>query len=391
MGLRAGLARRLGASAPTPFDAREHRWVLEVARHGPAPLRRRATLADDEPLAIAIVIPSFRQGSGGHATIAHLVRGLEARGHRLSLWLHDPSGQHTGDVGALFTRFFGPVRATVHADLQAWTDTDVVLATGWQTVHRVLRLPAAAARAYLVQDHEPEFYATSAERLWAQETYRLGLHAITAGPWLAELMGSHYDAPATAFDLAVDHSVYGPREVPRRDDLVLFYCRAATPRRAVALGLMALEELQRRRPDVEVALYGEPRESVAGFPHANLGVLDAEALAGRYAQATVGMVLSLTNPSLIPFEMLACGLACVDLDTPAMAMTFGAHGPVVLAPPEPLHLCDAIEALLDDPHARARRSQAGAQWVAPRTWSAAASQVEHGLRTALGTAQGAGG
>ena len=42
-------------------------------------------------------------------------------------------------------------------------------------------LAGAGARAYLVQDHEPEFYADVGRARWAEQTYRLGLHCITAG------------------------------------------------------------------------------------------------------------------------------------------------------------------------------------------------------------------
>ena len=87
----------------------------------------------------------------------------------------------------MFAEYFGPVKAPVHHDVSGFSGADVVMATGWQTVHRVLRLPGARARAYLVQDHEPEFFGTSAERTWSQETYGLGLHCICASPWLAAL------------------------------------------------------------------------------------------------------------------------------------------------------------------------------------------------------------
>jgi O-antigen biosynthesis protein len=97
-------------------------------------------------------------------------------------------------------------------------------------------------------------------------------------------------------------------------------------------------------------------------------------------------VLSMTNPSLIPQEMLACGLPCVDLASDSMLATYGHDGPVTLAPFDPLALCDAIEELLDDLMLRAERSRAGTAWVAARTWDAAAGQVEAGLREALGLA-----
>jgi glycosyltransferase involved in cell wall biosynthesis len=332
-------------------------------------------------------VPQFRRGSGGHSTIANLLRGLERRGHDGSVWVLDEEGRHAGqssdDVAALWREFFGPLRGAVHLGLGGWDGADVALATGWQTVPAVLRLPGVGARAYLVQDHEPDFYPASAEREWAAWTYRQDLHCIAASPWLAGLVRSSHGARATSFDLGVDHEHYRPHPTHRRDDLVLFYARAVTPRRAVPLGLLALEELHRRRPGVEIALFGEAQQLDTPFPHRHLGVLEPDDLAHAYASAAVGLVLSLTNPSLIPQEMLACGLPCVDLASDSMVATFGTDGPVTLAAFDPLALCDAIETLLDDLALRAERSRAGIAWVAGRTWAAAAAQVEAGLREAI--------
>jgi glycosyltransferase involved in cell wall biosynthesis len=111
-------------------------------------------------------------------------------------------------------------------------------------------------------------------------------------------------------------------------------------------------------------------------------VLDAARLADVYRSATVGVVLSLTNPSLIPLEMMACGLACIDVAGDPTRATFGTGGPVELVAPDPLALADAIERLLDSAQLRAERSRAGVAWIAPRTWAAAAEQVEAGLRAA---------
>ena len=259
----------------------------------------------------------------------------------------------------------------------------MVVATGWQTVPHVLKLPDAGAPAYLAQDHEPGFYPASAERLWAEWTYRQGLHCICASPWLAEVVRERYGASATPFDLGVDHAAFGPLPTHRREDLVLFYARAVTPRRAVPLGVLALAELHRRRPNVEIAVFGEPCELSLPFPARQLGVLEPEDLAHAYASATVGLCLSLTNPSLIPTEMMACGLPVVDVASDAMVATFGAGGPVTLAEPDPLALCAAVEGLLDDLAVRATRSRDSAALVAERTWTAAGAEVEHGLRAAV--------
>jgi glycosyltransferase involved in cell wall biosynthesis len=374
---------------PAPLSAPVPWALLDLLRDGPVPLAGQAP--QDGPLRVAVVVPSFRRGSGGHSTIAHLVRGLERLGHACSLWVADDEGRHADEpaeqVAETFTAFFGPLAGAVHKGFEEWDGADVALATGWQTVPRVLRLDRTGARAYLVQDHEPDFYGASAERTWAQDTYRMGLHCIAASPWLAGLLTERYGASASSFDLGIDHERYGPRAVHRREDLVLVYARAVTPRRAVPLALLAAAELKRRRPGVDIALFGEARPLATPFPALHLGVLDGEDLAHAYNSATVGVVLSTTNPSLVPTEMLACGLPCVDLESGGMLATFGAGGPISLAPFDPLAIADAIERLLDDLELRMGHVRDGLELAATRTWPRAAEQVEAGLRRAIAEAR----
>jgi glycosyltransferase involved in cell wall biosynthesis len=364
------------------------RALLELARRGPTALSESIPDAD-RVLRIATLIPSFRRGSGGHATIVRLLRELHGRGHEVSVWLEDGEGRHARESPELtrssFREFFSAEGIELHTDASAWDGADVVLATGWQTVASTMLLPGAGVRAYLVQDHEPDFYAASSEARWAAQTYRLGLHCIAASPWLARLLRERYAAAASHFDLGVDHEAYRPPANRGETDgeRVVFYARASTPRRAVPAGLLALGELARRRPGVEISLYGESAVSSAPFPHRNLGVLTSGELAGLYGSATVGMVLSLTNPSLINLEMMACGLPCVELASESMQATFGGAGPLDLAEPEPLALCAALERLLDDPARRASIAAAGIELAAGRTWTGAAVQVEQGLRAAI--------
>jgi O-antigen biosynthesis protein len=373
-------AKRVPAQ-PEPPQA-----LLELAERGPVPCT--ASAPAEGTLHVAALVPSFRRGSGGHATIARLLRGLRERGHEVSVWLEDNEGRHASEAAAVTQRsyreFFGDEEAELQLDFAAWPGADVVLATGWQTVPRALLLSDTAARAYLVQDHEPEFYATSSESMWAADTYRQGLHCIAASEWLAGLLRSRYGASASHFDLGVDHAVYRPSA--RRAggaERVVFYARAVTPRRAVPLGLLALGTLARRRPGVEIGLFGESSPLRSAFPHRDLGVLPAGGLAELYSQATVGVVLSLTNPSLVSLEMMACGLPCVELASESMLATFGRDGPLELAAPDAPALCGAIEGLLEDAGRRERAAAAGIELMSSRTWARAAEQVEQGLRAAL--------
>ncbi|MBJ7518255.1 MAG: glycosyltransferase [Solirubrobacteraceae bacterium] len=379
-----------GRVIPPKHDAHPLDATLRVLRDGPAPLLPvTAEAAERERLRIAVVIPHFREGSGGHRTICTLVRGLEARGHVVSLWLHDPAGIHAGDADSVVRShvdsWFGPVAAPVYKGFSQWHGADVVVATGWQTVHPALLLDQVRARAYLVQDHEPEFYATSADRMFAEDTYHRGLYVIAASPWLRDLVRDQYGADGTAFELGVDHTIYGADEaIPRRDDTVVFYGRGATPRRATELGWLALAELRQRRPDVRIVAYGDSAPNwEQPFPYEFLGVVTPVELAALYRRATAGLVLSLTNYSLIPQEMMACGLPLVDLRGGCSEAMFGEDGPVELANADPVALADALERLLDDPAEWSRRSTAGLSWAAERTWDAAVDAVEHGLRESL--------
>ncbi|HMJ01933.1 MAG TPA: hypothetical protein VK506_03270, partial [Conexibacter sp.] len=159
--------------------------VDRLLREGAAPLAA-ATAGDAERkrLEVAVVIPWYPPGSGGHATIFNLVRGLEAAGHACSIWLDDPEGRHAqlseAQVAGELRELFGGCDGPIHSGFARWEGADIALATSWPTAYRAQLLPGCRARAYLVQDHEPEFHPTSAESEWAAATYRAGLHCIAA-------------------------------------------------------------------------------------------------------------------------------------------------------------------------------------------------------------------
>lgn len=377
---------------PIPKAARPVVWdaVRRLAKEGPAPLLDPlGGQADDAPLHIACVIPPFDRGSGGHNSIFQLMYRLERAGHSVSYWLHDELGHREHERGARVRRdiqeWFAPIEGPVHRGFGDWHGADVVVATGWQTAHPVMLLPGCRARVYLVHDHESEFYATSVESRWAEATYGLGMHAVCSSPWLQDIVRERYGGTTSLFDFGVDLSVYRPLPVPRRRDTILVYGRDATPRRAVPLALMALQELAERGHDLRVVSFGNGAEIDMPVDYEHLGVRDPAELAAAYNEATVGLVLSLTNYSLIPQEMLACGLPCVDLAGVSAEGVFGsgADSPVALSAFDPLAVADAIEHLLTDQEEWDRRHQAGLAFVAGRTWDVAAEQVEAGIRQAL--------
>ena len=338
--------------------------VGEAWRTGPTPLLDPVRGLSQRPrLRLAMVVPAFSRGSGGHALLLEILSRLEARGHICTVWVQDYSERFGGVAPGVLRRtvneFFAPISGPVYNGLADWHGADIVIATGWQTVHPVLRLPNCYQRVYIVNDHEPEFFATSTESVLAADTYRHGIPCIAGSPWLRDLLVERYGADAEVFEYGVDHDVYRPRPLPRRENTVVYYARHETARRAVPLGLMALAELKRRRPDVQIVMFGSEHAPHTSFPYRHLGIMSPQALAWLYSEVTVGLCLSLTNVSLMPKEMMACGLPCVEVEGASAESIFGREGPLELARLEPTSIADALERLLDDTALWERRSRPG--------------------------------
>ena len=264
------LEGRASAGPPTPAPARSRRRTApaRAARH----LRRRSpTLARDGAVPLAAPVPGMADGGaaahrGRDPAVparqrralddlqpAHPARG--ARPHGLDVAATTRSGRHASEWPAVIRA--QPARV-LPADLRARSTRASTSGTAPTSCSPRAGTPSTPcsgcrncrARAYLVQDHEPEFFATSAESVFAERTYGEGLYCIAASPWLSDLDRSAATArEARSFELGVDHDVYRPRPIARRRDTVIFYARDVTPRRAVPLGVLALQELQRRRPD----------------------------------------------------------------------------------------------------------------------------------------------
>ena len=394
-GLAADPRRRAALGSAAAAWVQAHRTTAAQAERTVATLRAAAAAAaattgrstppvgvtDGDvgaPLTIRVLMPEPPPGSGGHTTLMRMVAGLCEAGHDVTV--HIERGPLMRDVSeadaARYVRAnFPPSAAAVRlgGDLPP---ADVAIATGWTTAAAVARAPGIGTRLYFVQDHEPSFQSLSADYAAAARTYRLGLGHITIGPWLAELIVARFGGRARAVDFGVDHAVYRPGAAPPpARPRVVFYARATTPRRGVALGLAALARVQAERPDVEVVLYGgAPTPGLADFPHVQAGVLDAPALADLYRTATVGLAMSFTNLSLVPLEMMACGL-CVVAAASASTRWFERDGEnCVVATPTVTDLAAAILRVIDDAALRDRLVAGGRAAVAAASWDESGRQ-----------------
>lgn len=355
------------------------RAPLALVPHAPRPTGR---------MTVAWVVPPWGIGSGGHMTIFRLVRELERRGNECALFLFDPFGiepRPGHELRAEIREHFVEIDAQVFRSLDDFTSADVAIATNWWTAYPVAQLPGCLEKAYLVQDYEPSFHATSAQSLWAEETYRMGLRCLVFTPWLRDQLVERHGAETYVFPYGTDVENYpfaGPEG--REPGLVCAYARSETERRAVELAIAALATVVERRPGVRVVLFGSNAPAVVPFPCENAGVLTPKELSSLYRRASVGVCLSLTNLSLVGLEMIASGLPLVELGTDNVTSMLGSPGEIaMLAEPTPDAIADAIERVLDDPAGAAAMARRGRAFVEARTWSHAGEELDAILRELL--------
>ena len=335
------------------------------------------------PLVLNWVVTEPFRGSGGHLGVFRMIKHLVDFGHECHVYIVPVETMHNYSAEQL-QRFVDQQILPTGAHFHRWTgrvqNADATVATYWATVHHVLSLPNPGRRYYLVQDFEPYFYPMGSDYVRAELTYRQGFHCLTLGPWLAKLMREQYGAEADHFDFAVDTDIYWPQPHAKPSwPRVAFYARPSTARRAYEIGVEALALVKQRYPEVEILFFGANDVPTPTFPVNNLGVRNPYELVSLYSSCDVGLVLSLTNPSFVPFEMMACKCAVVDVRSERVEGLLADRENALLAEPTPESLAAAVLELLWDKELRAALVERAYEQVRTRSWQASARQLERVL------------
>lgn len=336
-------------------------------------------LVAGQPAVINWVTTPPSPGSGGHTTLFRIVRYLEEHGYSSRIYFYDVyRGDHLyyESIVRKYYGFHGPVARI--ADGMA--DAHAVFATSWQTAYPVFNSRCTGKRFYFVQDFEPWFHAAGSLSFLAENTYRMGFHAITAGRWLAQKLSSEFGMPGDSFEFGCDTSHYHRSENSGRSGVV-FYARREAARRGFELGVMALEIFASRHPQIELHLYGEKMGSLP-FHFVDHGRITPGKLNEIYNRCYAGLSLSLTNTSLVPHEMLAAG--CIPVVNDAVHNRMLLDNPFVrYAAPYPQALASELETLVTNRNFEAL-SRAAAASVRNSTWDDAGAAVAAALRRELG-------
>jgi O-antigen biosynthesis protein len=387
-GLKAGLENaavhwaRSRLSAPQDV-LREYGWILNEDRSPELPAPKAG------PLRINWIVPSVAKGSGGLLNIFRAIYYLEQWGHknRIYAW-----GQWaTGGKGVLdfVQKSYFPIQAPIEAFTGQVEDSDVLVATNWMTAYVVRALANTAQKFYFVQDLEHHFHPAGSLTEFAKNTYRWGYQGITLGNWIAEVLESEFAMPCSPFGFSYDKHIYachGDRSRSGQKTRVLFYARPNTDRRGFELGVLALALVAKKSPHIEFVLVGFPPRKMQ-FPFSAIlpGIVLPTELAAWYQKCDVALVLSHTNLSMLPLELMACGCAVVSNSGRNVEWLL-TDEVCQLAHPSPHSLAEAILELLADDQLRRKKISAGIAFAEATDWAPEVKKIENALYRGLNLA-----
>jgi glycosyltransferase involved in cell wall biosynthesis len=338
-------------------------------------------------LKIHWIIPDYSKGAGGHMTIFRTIRFLESFGHQNTIWIMwNSQWGSASNAKKIISDHFQNLNAEVgfiNENDCGKLKGDIIIATEWRSAYFVRAIERFRKRMYFVQDFEADFFPKGTEYFLAQNTLDFGFHAITAGKWLKSVLNKRGLNDVGYFELAYDSQNYfPPKNQVKESNRIAFYSRTATPRRLSEMGMLAFQILSEERNDFHVDIFGERNNGKLPFQFKSHGILDAKNLGFLYRDCTLGMVFSSTNYSLIPQEMMACGLPVIEMDGENTRKTFPRDS-VILAKPDPELIAQAISNLLDDINLRNKISKNALNYVNSLSWEKSSKQVEAILKNSI--------
>jgi glycosyltransferase involved in cell wall biosynthesis len=346
--------------------------------------------------------------SGGNRVIATYASRLRSRGHDvlavvparkpfglkqqvrsllqgkgLFFWpKHQTSHFDQFDVPLLRLDHAGPVG---EADLP---DSDVVIATWWETAEWVAKLPPAkGVKVYFVQHHEVFDYLP-VERVKA--TYRLPLHKITISKWLASMLEKEYgDHHVCLVPNSVDtQQFYAPPRVKQSTPTVGLLYEIA-PWKGCDVSFAALSRVSEAIPDLRVIAFGTASLSSSLPLPTNFRYIQQPAqnqIKDIYASCDVWLCGSRSEGfHLPPLEAMACRCPVVStaVGGPIDVIKDGINGYIVPVEDADLLAKQLIHVLQLSQEQWQNMSDAAYETAKQYTWDDATELFEQVLKTAI--------
>lgn len=270
---------------------------------------------------IAFLIPGIDRYSGGITSILRLGTYLQSMKYDISYVDVSDEKLKNLEINAKFNllNYKGKIEKFKKTNYDSY---DIVIAGNWYAVYFLNYYNAY--KMYFIQDYEPYFFKLDERYLLAKKTLELGIHIVSLGKWNIQQIKRecHTVSKLNWIDFPYEPNEYCSNTI--KD----YY--SYKNKKVISIAVYTKEE-GKRIPNIIQAVLKNAKESLAEYGiklevkffglkssykvsvGINLGKLTKAELVDLYNKSDFGMVASMTNISLVPYEMLAVGLPVIEM------------------------------------------------------------------------------
>ncbi|MFQ6803472.1 MAG: hypothetical protein ACLRT5_00125 [Lachnospiraceae bacterium] len=323
---------------------------------------------------IAVIVPTLKRYAGGHTSILRLGTYLEKNSYNVTyVSFHNQDTKQMSQIAHdNLSNVMGKFAKYVDARKEHY---DVCIATSWESVYWTKQLDGY--KMYFVQDFEPYFFKLNERYILAKKTYELGFHIVSLGKWNVKRIQEHctlkgkvswvdfpYE-PSEYKSMPRDFSTYTGKKLIN----IAVYSKEEGKRIPNLLqGILkrASEELGKDGIKLKIRFFGfkKNHKLIVGE---NCGKLNKKELAQLYQKSDFGMVASMSNISLVPYEMIAIGLPVIEFSEGSYA-DFLPEDSAILIDFNYKSLVDAIENALNHPQQIEEMTRKASTAISSLSW-----------------------
>lgn len=308
---------------------------------------------------VIFVIPQMGKFMGGLTSVLRIAKGLSQNGFTVFLTAYnsnDLSGQ-TESAKFNLSDFKGEF-ITFEDALNR--EFEFVIATNWQSVYFAKRLNGY--KVIFAQDYEPYFYPVGDDWVLAAKSYQFGFDIISLGDWnldnIKHNIGTKFPSTASMYSVefpfekseypSIDRDYFSYKDL--KNIKIAVYTKREYKRMSSYLFAFfekANDYAKTKGVSIEVHYFGLNKKTNVGFG-INHGRLSKKEMFELYKECNFGFVASLTNISLIPYEMLSTGLPIFEVEDGSYSYFLG-NETATLIDLDSHHFVDQIINLVDNP------------------------------------------
>lgn len=269
---------------------------------------------------VVMILPNIYPNLGGITSALRILTSFQKHGCQVTIALNGNMDIDTAkkNAKACMPEFDGTVKKVLDCISDRY---DICIATNWETAYRAKQLQGY--KVYFAQDYEPNFYETNDFSVLARDTYKFGYHVISLGSWNLDQIKmnvpgtssklDYVDFPYARNEYSFQHRDYLAYKDKKEIKIVCYirFIGRRIPYICEYLLTKTKQVLEGKGYNVDISFFGIDKHNQFGCGK-NLGKLTRKELADLYQNSDFGMLASMSNISLVPYEMLASGLPVIE-------------------------------------------------------------------------------